>query len=257
MSAKSATSESTEASGEAPRRLGSYTTARVTNGRVERVERHARRLHRDAARLGLPLPTRAEIERVLQDAAAQAFGRGSGIVRVEWSRLLTGGEPELIPASRPLGSVPSQWRAVVSQAIHPGPELRANTKFVDVSAYDVGRAEIRDAAFDEVLLFDGDGLLVEGAHSNFLVVTEDGRVVTPDLALGAVEGLGLTIVLESHPEIAFARLRQEDLEGVRELMSVNAVRGVVPITLLDGKPVATGQPGPWSERLGAAFTQSN
>jgi len=248
--------ESTEASGEIPRRLGSYTTARVTGGRIERLERHAGRLRRDAARLGLPLPSRVEIERVFLEAAAHAFGRGNGIVRVEWSRS-PGGEPELIPTARPLGSVPSPWSARVSKATHPGPEFRANTKYVDVSAYDIGRAEVREADCDEVLLFDADGLLVEGAHSNFLVVTEAGQVVTPDPALGAVEGLGLTIVLENQPEIAFARLRHEDLEGVREMMSVNAVRGIVPITRLDGNAVAAGLPGPWSRRLRAPFAESN
>jgi len=220
------------------------------------VERHAGRLRRDAARLGLPLPPRVEIEGVFRDAATDAFGRGDGILRVEWSRL-PGGEPELICAPRPLGALPDRWRARVSKATHPGPELRANTKHVDVPAYDVGRSEIRDAEFEEVLLFDAEGRLVEGVRSNFLVVTEAGRLVTPDPTLGSVEGIGLTIVLEGHPEIGLARLRREDLADVRELMSVNAVRGVVPIIELDGQAIASGEPGPWAERLRAPFTQPN
>ncbi|MBJ21405.1 MAG: hypothetical protein CL933_18515 [Deltaproteobacteria bacterium] len=246
--------ESGETSGEFPRRLGSFTTARVTAGRVERTERHAARLRRDAKRLGLPLPPRLEIEDLFREAAAAAFGRGDGIVRIEWSRP-PGGGPELIPTPRPLGSVPRNWRAKISQTTHPGREFRANTKYVDVLAYDAGRREMRETGFDEVLLFDAHGLLVEGAHSNFLVVTRTGRLVTPDPALGAVEGLGLTIVLESQPEIAFARLRREDLESAREFMSVNAVRGVIPIIEWNGRPVANGKPGPWAERLRAPFTQ--
>ncbi len=246
--------ESSEAPGESPRRLGSYSTARVTAGRVERLERHAGRLRRDAGRLGLPLPTRVEIERVFLNSAAEAFPGGDGIVRVEWSHV-PGGEPELIPTVRSIGSVPDRWRAVVSRATHPGPGFRANTKYVDVGAYDLGRAEVREADFDEVLLFDAEGVLVEGAHSNFLVVTERGRLMAPDPVLGAVEGLGLTIVMENQPEIVFGRLRREDLDSVLEFMSVNAVRGVVPVVELDGKPVASGRPGPWAKRLSAAFTQ--
>lgn len=243
-------SQSNEASAEAPRRLGSYTTARVTRGRVERLERHAGRLRRDAARLGLPMPTRVEIERVFRETAAQAFGRGQGIVRVEWSHL-PGEGPELIAITRPLGDRGDRWRAARSKAVHPGLEFRANTKYVDVEAYDLGRAEVHEGRFDEVLLFDEGGLLVEGCHSNFLVVTEAGDVVTPDLALGGVEGLGLSIVRESHPEIGFAKLRTEDLDTARELMSVNAVRGVVPIVELDGQLVGRGEPGPWAHKLDA------
>ena len=244
---------SNQASGTRSRRLGSYTTARVTSGRVERLERHAGRLRRDAGRLGLPLPTRIEIERVFLEAAAEAFGRGDGILRVEWSHL-PGQLPELIATPRPLGSVPREWRAVRSKATHPGPELRANTKYVDVAAYDVGRAEVREADFDEVLLFDAEGLLVEGAHSNFIVVTEQGSVVTPDPALGAVEGLGLTIVFENYPDIGRARLRADDVACAREFMSVNAVRGVVPILELNGEPIGDGTRGPWSKRLNAPFS---
>ena len=252
-------SNPTEASGALPRRLGSYTTARIRSGRVERLERHAGRLRRDAGRLGLPLPSRVEIERVFLETAKQAFGRGDGIIRVEWSQPPSLGveqapAPKLIATPRPIGSVPNRWRAASSTAIHPGPEFRANTKCVDVSAYDVGRAEVREASFDEVLLFDAAGILVEGAHSNFVVVPENGTVVTPDPALGPVEGLGLTILRESFPEIAFAELRLEDIESAREFMSVNAVRGVVPILELNGKPIGNGEPGPWTRRLSAPFS---
>lgn len=250
-----AKSRSGEAPGQEPRRLGSYTTARVTAGRVERVERHAGRLRRDAGRLGLPLPSRIEIERAFLEAAAKAFGRGDGIVRVEWSKL-PGGEPELISVTRPLGDVPNRWRARTSETVHPGPEARRNTKYVDVEAYDLGRAEVRESGIDEVLLFDRDGFLVEGAHSNFLVVTQDERLVTPDPVLGAVEGLGLSIVLENRPEVAFARLRREDLVVARELMSVNGVRGLVPIIELDGIAMATDLPDGWSKRLAAPFTET-
>ena len=69
-------------SDDTPRRFGSYTTARVSAGRVERVERHVRRLQRDAARLGLPPPDATQTEHLLLETARRAFGPGDGIVRV-------------------------------------------------------------------------------------------------------------------------------------------------------------------------------
>jgi branched-subunit amino acid aminotransferase/4-amino-4-deoxychorismate lyase len=224
----------------------------VTGGRVERLERHAGRLLRDAARLGLPLPTRVDIEHIFLTTAAETFGSGDGIVRVEWSRLPKG-EPELIAATRPLGDVPARWRVSTSSVVHPGLAFRANTKYVDVEAYDLGRAEVREADVDEVLLFDADGFLVEGAHSNILVVQADGRLVTPAPSLGGVEGLGLAIVRENRPEVGNAHLRREDLSAAVEVMSCNAVRGVVPIIEIDGEPIPADRPGSWAQRLRGLF----
>lgn len=155
---------------------------------------------------------------------------------------------------RALGPESDAWIAAVSKATHPGPEQRRNTKQLNVAAYDLARAEVADSKLDEVLLFDADGLLVEGARSNFILVTESGRLVTPAPALGAVEGLGLTIVLENRPEIAMAMLTQDDVASAQELMSINVVRGVIPIVELAGRPVADGQPGPRALSLRNLFS---
>jgi branched-subunit amino acid aminotransferase/4-amino-4-deoxychorismate lyase len=124
---------------------------------------------------------------------------------------------------------------------------------VNVAAYDLARAEVHESNLDEMLIFDADGLLVEGGRSNFILVTESGRLVTPDLSLGAVEGLGLTVVLENRPEIVFAKLTENDVASARELMSVNVVRGVVPIVEFAGRPIADSQPGRWAHRLRNLF----
>ena len=180
-------SVSSEAGAHEARRFGSYTTARVTAGRVERLERHVARLRRDARRLALPLPERSAVEETFLETARESFGRGDGVLRVEWSHA-PGEAPELIAKPRAWVESPRTWRAVTSSIVHPGPDLRANTKFVDVAAWDAGRDEVALGDYEEVLLFDARGRLVEGSHSNFLLVLENGRLVTPALALGAIFG---------------------------------------------------------------------
>ena len=203
----------------------------------------------------MPPPGRIEIESLLLGTARSAFGTGDGILRIEWSRT-NDAPPELLAIPRALGPEPDFWLAAVSKHTHPGPELRRNTKHVNVTAYDLARAEVHESKLDEVLLFDANGLLVEGGRSNFILVTESGRLVTPDPSLGAVEGLGLTIVRESRPEIDLARLTQDDVACARELMSINMVRGVIPIIELAGRPVADGQAGPRALRLRNLFNSN-
>lgn len=248
-------SPSNEAPAAEPRRLGSYTTAKVHAGRVERLEQHVARLRRDAARLDLPLPPAREVEALLLATASSAFERGDGIVRIEWSHL-PDAPPALQAKPRAFNPLPSTWRAATSKATHPGPEFRANTKYVDVPAYDLSREEVASSEVEEVLLFDAQGWLVEGGNSNFVVVTEAGDPVTPAYALGGVEGLGLTVLRHGRSELREARLDHDAVARAREVMSVNAVRGVVPIIEIDGRPVGAGAPGPVAKRLSAAFAGS-
>jgi branched-subunit amino acid aminotransferase/4-amino-4-deoxychorismate lyase len=224
----------------------------VTGGRVERAERHVARLRRDAERLGLAPPDALDVEALFIESAHSAFANGDGVLRIEWSRTEEGA-PRLEATPRALGAEPSTWRAGICEATHPGPEQRFNSKYVDVSAYDIARKQVAESQLDEMLLFDAAGLLVEGGRSNLIIVTESGMPVTPDLALGPVEGLGLAIVRENRPEVAFARLTEAEVRAARELMAVNAVRGVVPITEFDGARIADGQPGAWAAKLSNLF----
>ncbi len=242
-----------EASDPTGRRLGSYTTARVRAGRVERLERHVRRLRRDAGRLGLPLPDRQAVEDAFVSTARATFPHEDGVVRVEWSTA-PGEAPRLTTSTRPLDPTPDAWRAITSSGKHPGPGDRAGTKHVAVEAWDRARAERLAAGVEEALLFDAEGRLVEGSRSSLIVVLVGDRIVTPALALGGVEGLGLECVREGPWRIQEAEIRAETLREARALLAVNAVRGVVPITRLDGRPIGDADAAAlWARRLGAGF----
>lgn len=234
-------------------RIGCYSTARVTKGRVERAERHARRLSRDAERIGLVPPSSRDVERLLCEAARADFPGRDGIVRVEWGLGPGESEPVLRTSTRSLGAEPAVWRALSSTIPHPGPERRFNAKTISHPAIEAARDEMRRTTADttdEVLLFDAGGALVEGAHSNCLVVDSEGRLATPSLRLGAVEGLGLSILRQGLGSlIREERFERAELLEAREIMGVNAVRGVVAIVELDGEPIADGMAGPWARRL--------
>lgn len=234
--------------------VGCYTTARVTRGRVERLERHVGRLRRDAERLGLPRPERVEIELAVLATTSAGLGRGDGIVRIEWSRTRADVPPTLAVTTRPLGSDAPCWRALTAAVPHPGPGERRGAKALGVAAWDAARAGAEAAGVDEALLFDARGRLVEGSRTNLVVVTAGGDWLTPALALGAVEGLGLECMRAAVPEI-------RDSEGIdrgvvrvaRELVAVNAVRGAVALVALDGEPVGDGAIGPLARRLRGVF----
>lgn len=234
-------------------RQGVYTTARVRGGRIERFERHAGRLRRDAARLGLPLPERHAIEALGLDTVRAELDRNDGVLRIEWSRE-GDATARLAATTRTLGPDPTTWRASTARTVHPGPGSRDGAKAVDVLAYDAARAEVAESTVDEVLLFDPAGRLVEGSRSNLIVVTAAGLVRCPAKSLGGVEGLGLELARRLVPELREAMdIGATELVVARELIATNAVRGAVAIVEFDGRPIGEGRPGPLAGRLESLF----
>jgi len=231
---------------------GCYTSVRIQAGRPRFAVRHARRLAHGAAELGLGHLEVADVERALAELAKAAFEDGDGIVRLEASRD-GDGKLHLVGVPRALGPEPSEWSAVLAPFRHPGPGPRAGIKVTSRLRLALAAETARDAGADEALLLDASGWLVEGSRSAIFVVSPHGEARTPPLARGAVAGVARTIVLERVLGVVERDVERADLAAAAEIVAVNAVRGALPITRLDGRPVGDGKPGPWARRLAAAL----
>lgn len=230
---------------------GCFTSARASGGRVWWIERHVRRLTRDAHTLGLPAPDPAACRRLLEELAAPSRVRGDLKIRVEAHAdaelgvRLRGAATEIDP-DRPT------WRAVAGG--HPGPSATSAAKSTDRGIYDPAIAAARAAGADEALLFDAAGLLVEGARTNVVIHRAEGPLVTPPLARGGQAGIAREMLLEMVPELREDDVSLFDLRRAREVIAVNAVRGARAITSLDGHAIGSGRAGPWCERLAAILS---
>jgi branched-subunit amino acid aminotransferase/4-amino-4-deoxychorismate lyase len=207
----------------------------VRNGRARFEVRHARRLARDAAALGLGELDPERVIQALRELAKAAFGDAAGVARVQASR---GDDDEihLLGTPRPIGDDPNEWNAIRAPEVHDGGDP-GGPKRVGRPVLARAADAARDAGVDEALLFDGAGYLVEGARTNIVVATESGAWLTPSLARGAVAGIAREITLER-----IAGLRQDELHAdallrTREIIALNAVHGARPIVRLDGLSV--------------------
>jgi branched-subunit amino acid aminotransferase/4-amino-4-deoxychorismate lyase len=233
-------------------RPGCYTTARVRAGAPTLPARHADRLLRDACALGLPRPDPLAIGEAFATLARLAFGGGGGIVRLQAGER-EDGAPALVGTVRALGADGATWRASVAPFAHPGPARALGAKLASRPVWHRARAWTAAREADETLLFDAEGRLVEGARSNLVLVDARGGLLHPEPGLGAVAGLALAVVTEREPALRPARVGRAELADARELLALNAVRGVRPIVSIDGRPVGDGRPGPVAARLAAAF----
>ena len=108
----------------------------------------------------------------------------------------------------------------------------------------------------EALLCDGDGAITEGASSNFFIV-RSGTLLTPPLSLGLLSGITRAAVLRMAQQHGVptreARFTAEDAERADEAFLTSSVRGVLPVTRLNDQALGSGQPGPITRQLLAAY----
>ncbi len=230
--------------------------------RVDALGAHIARLAVACAGFGVPDP-----EPVLrQDLRTLLARMGAGRVRIrltvtagEGGRLdgASAGPSHRVVSARPLRPYPrrlyEEGAAAVLQSgtasVVPGAKLSSYAG--NVAALRAARA----AGAHEALFVDDAGFLLEGATSNVFVVragvlhTPEARGILPGITRAQVLRLATAAGL-SHAE---GRLDLDSLRGADEAFLTSAVRGVMPLTRLDGRPLGAGVPGPLTRRLALAW----
>ncbi|HEY4187282.1 MAG TPA: aminotransferase class IV [Polyangia bacterium] len=242
-----------------------YETIGTMYGQLFALAAHLTRLERSAARLGLRVPPRAELERAVADTMRAAENAESR-VRIILTRGV--GQLDLDPASvddtqlivivMPMQS-PSRAMyddgvsvAIVSvvrndpRAIDPA--IKSGNYLNNVLA--LGEAR-RQGAY-EALLCGADGTVAEGASSNVFII-KGGEVRTPALDVGILDGITRAQVLALCRDHGIpareTHLTREDVRAGDESFITSATRAVLPVTRIDGVAVGDGRPGPVTRRL--------
>jgi branched-subunit amino acid aminotransferase/4-amino-4-deoxychorismate lyase len=109
---------------------------------------------------------------------------------------------------------------------------------------------------NEALMIGSDGRLLEGLSSNIFVVM-DGVVWTAEE--GVLSGITREVVLEciriERIPLQLVGIRIEELERAQEVFITSASRAVLPVTIIDEKPVGDGRPGAVTMALQKAYRE--
>jgi branched-chain amino acid aminotransferase len=269
-----------------------YEVVRTYGGQPFELGPHLVRLARSAGRIGMPLRwdaarTAAEVERTLAAARREAdpavpgaapWNAGEHSVRIVMTR--GSGELGLDPALaaaplaillvQPLAGPPaSAYRDGVKVLLvgdpRPAgadPAVKTGVHLPHVLAVSAARA----AGAHEALLVGADGQVTEGASSNVFAV-RDGRLLTPPLAAGILEGVtrGVVLALARGKALPVEErpLTVAELEAADELFITSTAREILPVTHLAGGsrakgaggPVGAGRPGPVTRALHRRFRE--
>ena len=113
---------------------------------------------------------------------------------------------------------------------------------------------IRDG-YDEALLLDAEGYVMEGSGENIFIVRE-GVLYTPDLT-SALDGITRKTVIELADSLGIRveekRITRDEVYIADEAFFTGTAAEVTPIREVDGRSIGHGTRGPITERLQRAY----
>ena len=242
-----------------------YDVVHVWKGSFFRLEDHLDRFERSVAGLRMKLPhTREGLGEILHECV-RLTGLRDAYVEMGCTR----GQPP--PGSRDpreasnrlfAFAVPFIWIATEEQrrrglhlvisSVQRIPPESLDPTFKNFHWGDLMRGlyEAYDRGGETAVLSDGQGNITEGPGFNLFVVS-GGTVHTP--GSGVLEGITRKTVMELCEECALplvvGKVPAEAVRTADEVFLSSTAGGVLPVTTVDGKPIADGSPGPLTNRL--------
>ena len=108
----------------------------------------------------------------------------------------------------------------------------------------------------EALMLNHKGEVAECTGDNIFVV-KNGKLFTPPVDAGILEGITRNAVLELAEEVGIdtiqAPMTRHDIFIADECFLTGSAAEVIPAVKLDDRPIGDGKPGPVTKQLNAAF----
>jgi D-alanine transaminase len=244
---------------------GVYEVVPVYGGRLFHFEEHMSRLDRSLAELRITNPmTRAQWRDIalrLVASHAAAHGAGPQSIYIQLTRGVAMRDHAMVPGLTPTvfvminaaapASVAQRAQGVACVTAEDFRWRKAHIKAISLLGAVMARQISVDAGAAETIMFR-DGFLSEGASSNVWVIkggavagTPRDNLVLEGIRYGLVEGL----CREAGIPFELRRVSRDEVAQADELLLSSAGKEVLPVTLLDGKPIGRGVPGPIYEAL--------
>lgn len=245
---------------------GVYEVIPAYGGRLLRMQEHMQRLQNslDAIRLENPLSNEqwlALTEKLLTDNPNTGPGEDK-YVYLQVTRGVAAkrnhGFPEKV--NQTVFMMVNEMAPVNKEELRPGvaaitlDDIRwkaCNVKSISLLGNILLRQQAHDNDAAEAILIN-DGLVTEGAASNVFAVIDDVLVTAPSgtrLLPGITRDLIIELAAENNITYEERDFTEEELLSASEIWFSSSTKEVLPVVLLNGKPVANGQSGPIWERM--------
>ncbi|CAB3886994.1 D-amino-acid transaminase [Achromobacter sp. ACM03] len=243
---------------------GVYEVIAVIDGLLLEFERHAARLARSLAEVGIrnPLPRDTLLARCRELVLRNGLREGSVYVQV------TRGADSKRDFAFPADVEPTVMMYVSEKSLRVNPLAesgvrvasvpdmrwqRRDIKSVSLIAQVLAKQAAQAAGAFEALMVDAGGVVTEGSSSSALLVDAQGRIVVRPLSREILPGCTRAAVLALAAKRGVAveerKFTLDECRRATELVLTSALHFVLPVIELDGQPIGTGRPGPVCREL--------
>ncbi len=244
-----------------------YEVFRLYEGRIWLESEHTARLRRSLGEMEFPyVDLDLLLERVRRTISAGETDHGTAYIQITRGvspRAHPFPKPPVPPTElivvRPYDDAATAILRETGVAVVSQPDLRwgrCDVKSTNLLANVIALEHAHRAGRYEAILIDGDGLVTEATHSSVLWVREgqlqgtpDGPEILPGTKRHFLEKLAPQVGLPFVP----TRIGLADLKGCDEVLLLGTTIEVLPVVTIDGEAVASGKPGPATQRLQTAY----
>lgn len=249
---------------------GIFEGIRVYNGRVFRLDEHLDRLYDSARYLLLDVPLTEEqmrgaiLETVRRSGLRDAYvrpviSRGVGDLGLDPRKCKI---PTVIIIVDTIQLYPKDayergLRVITATTRKHRPDaLSPQAKTLNYLNNILARIEANQAGVDEAIMLTVDGYVSECSADNFYLV-HAGAIWTAPVALGILEGVTRGVVLNLAAQLGILVHEKAftlyDVYTADEAFLSGTGAEIGPVVEVDGRPIASGHPGPVFQRLLRAF----
>ena len=249
---------------------GIFEGLRIYSGKVFRLQDHLVRLWESARAIALEIPI--SLEKMTADVNATVVKngltdgyirlivtRGSGALGLDPYRC---SDPQVIIIADTISLYPESFytdglELVTAATIRNHPAaLNPRIKSLNYLNNILAKMEGLKAGCIEALMLNHKGEVAECTGDNVFIVKR-GRLVTPPIDAGILEGITRNVVLELAEQAGITAaeepITRHDIFVADECFLTGSAAEVIPAVKLDGRSIGNGKPGPITLQLNAAF----
>jgi D-alanine transaminase len=248
-----------------------YEVWALFGGKLSDPEGHFARLERSLGELRIPMPMSRKALTVVLKETVRRNRVSEGLVYLQISRGVAPRDHAFPAADTPPAIVitvsrvdreASEARARKGVAVVTTPENRwgrCDIKTVGLLPNAMAKQKAREVGAVEAWFVDDLGLVTEGASSNAWIVDRDGALRTRDTNANILRGVTrlslLDVARQAGLKVEERPFTPQEALDAQEAFITGAGTLVLPVVLMDGKPIGSGKPGPVAARLRALYIE--
>lgn len=249
---------------------GVFEGMRIYAGKVFRLEQHMVRLWESALAINLPIPISMETLMADVNACVAKNKLDDGYIRLIVTRGVgtlglnpyTCSDPQVIIIADKVALYPAKMyeeglELVTASTIRNHPAaLSPRIKSLNYLNNIMAQMEALKAGCVEAVMLNTKGEVAECTGDNLFIVRR-GKLMTPPIDAGILEGITRAVVIELAKEAGLevfeTPLSRHDIFVADECFLTGSAAEVIAAVKLDDRVIGTGKPGPITNQLNKAF----